>query len=448
MTYYLKYRPKTIDELDISSVRDSLSKIVTSGEIPHAFLFAGPKGTGKTSTARILAKIINCESKKQPCNQCKQCKSINNGTNIDVIEMDAASNRGIDDIRALRDIIKLAPANAKAKIYIIDEAHMLTTEASNALLKTLEEPPEHVYFIMATTNPEKLIETIKSRTTLIQFTKATIDETKRSLQRIIKSEKIKIDEKTVEKIVKMSKGSLRDAVKLLENYFKDNDFIKNQKVFDIDKFVENLSTKQLSPLFLQIDDAVKNGMVIEKVVESLLEKLQEELVASSSLDKDSVFNKNELMDLIELVLKMQEFKNISPIEELPLQLAISKWSNHEDLKKSDDDTGGTKDEKSEDMVTNNIQDLDNWSTILTKIKQVNVSLEGLLRQSKVLEFDGKKIKLGCNYKFHKDKIEETKNRKIIEDIAFQVFEKNIRIECQLTEIKNENILSVAEEIFS
>ena len=362
--------------------------------------------------------------------------------------MDAASNRGIDDIRALRDIIKLAPANAKAKIYIIDEAHMLTTEASNALLKTLEEPPEHVYFIMATTNPEKLIETIKSRTTLIQFTKATIDETKRSLQRIIKSEKIKIDEKTVEKIVKMSKGSLRDAVKLLENYFKDNDFIKNQKVFDIDKFVENLSTKQLSPLFLQIDDAVKNGMVIEKVVESLLEKLQEELVASSSLDKDSVFNKNELMDLIELVLKMQEFKNISPIEELPLQLAISKWSNHEDLKKSDDDTGGTKDEKSEDMVTNNIQDLDNWSTILTKIKQVNVSLEGLLRQSKVLEFDGKKIKLGCNYKFHKDKIEETKNRKIIEDIAFQVFEKNIRIECQLTEIKNENILSVAEEIFS
>ncbi|MBU2036468.1 DNA polymerase III subunit gamma/tau, partial [Patescibacteria group bacterium] len=167
-TYYLKYRPQTIEQLDIKEIRESLSKILKSGKIPHAFLFSGPKGTGKTSAARILAKIVNCEKPKVkgvPCNKCDQCKSITNGNNIDVIELDAASNRGIDDIRALREAVKLSAAKAQKKVYIIDEAHMLTLEASNALLKTLEEPPSHVIFILATTNPEKLIGTIRSRTT-------------------------------------------------------------------------------------------------------------------------------------------------------------------------------------------------------------------------------------------------------------------------------------------
>jgi len=249
MTFYLKYRPQKLDDLDILSVRNTLVNILKSGTIPHAYLFAGPKGTGKTSAARILAKAINCESKNPPCNKCDQCVSITNGTNIDVIEMDAASNRGIDDIRALRDIIKLAPAKAKSKIYIIDEAHMLTIEASNALLKTLEEPPSHVYFILATTNPEKLIETIKSRTTLIQFTKATTEETKRSLKRIIKKEKfitksvMLIKNEELDQIIKLSEGSFRDAVKLLELYAKDSGFLKNVGSFNVDELIKSLFEK-------------------------------------------------------------------------------------------------------------------------------------------------------------------------------------------------------------
>jgi len=146
MTLYLKYRSQTLDELDLKDVRELLKKIISSGNIPHAFIFTGPKGSGKTSAARILAKVINCERRNsknppaggEPCNECDQCISISKGENFDVIELDAASHRGIDDIRALRDAVKLASARAKKKVYIIDEAHMLTVEASNALLKTLE----------------------------------------------------------------------------------------------------------------------------------------------------------------------------------------------------------------------------------------------------------------------------------------------------------------------
>lgn len=314
MTLYLKYRPQTIDEIDITSVRTTLTNILKSGNIPHAFLFAGPRGTGKTSLARILAKAINCEgnSKVTPCGVCEQCKSITNGNNIDVIEMDAASNRGIDDVRALRDIVKLAPANSKAKIYIIDEAHMLTTEASNALLKTLEEPPSHVYFILATTNPEKIIETIKSRTTLVEFTKATREEIKRSLERIIKNEKIKIKTEDVDKIIKISKGSFRDAVKSLEQYVNDESFLNKESEVDIEIFVENLIKKDLDKLLLD----VKKSNNIENLTDEILDRLHQTLVETKS---------KEIIPLIELILTSKEMSKYSPIEELPLEIAIIKW---------------------------------------------------------------------------------------------------------------------------
>lgn len=316
MTLYLKYRPQTIDEIDIASVRATLLNTIKSGNIPHAFLFVGPKGIGKTSAARILAKAINCEAKKdsrvKPCGVCEQCKSITSGNNIDVIEMDAASNRGIDDVRALRDIVKLAPARAKAKVYIIDEAHMLTTEASNALLKTLEEPPSHVYFILATTNPEKLIDTIKSRTTFIQFTKATADEITRSLQRVIIGEKIKIDNESLEKIAKISKGSFRDAVKALEQYSTDKSFLTSTQDIDTVDLVNYLIKKDLDKSIVLI----KKSNNIENLTDEIINNLHEKLV------KEKAY---ELIPLIELILASNEMVKYSPIEELPLQIAIIKW---------------------------------------------------------------------------------------------------------------------------
>lgn len=489
MTFYLKYRPQTIDELDITSVRVTLTNILNSGSIPHAFLFSGPRGTGKTSSARILAKAINCESKLkngEPCNKCEHCTSISNGTNIDVIEMDGASNRGIDDIRALRDVVKLAPANSKAKVYIIDEAHMLTTEASNALLKTLEEPPAHVYFVLATTNPEKLIETIKSRTTVVPFTKATPEEIARSLKRVVTGEKIKISDEDLIKIAKISKGSFRDGVKALEQYSSDESFLSNQTGFEISGFIGHLENKNIKKILDEVSKAIKSGTTAIFLTEMILDELRTELLAMSGVgSKKYNFEKNDLIALIELLIQSVNDVKVSPIEELPLEIAFIKWMNEDVVDVSNEPEPAIKKEpkivvetkkveieenpKKKDLESQiqtervsapeNLEELDtnNWSKILLGVRPINASIEGLLRSAKPLGMDGKVIKLGVYYKFHKDKLEETKTKKMLEDVALGVFGRDIRIECmltetppkvQLTDASNQNIISVAEEMFS
>jgi len=334
MTYYLKYRPQTLEDLDLDSVREQLKKIVSSGNIPHALLFAGPKGTGKTSAARIIAKIVNCEKQgkklTEPCNKCGQCKSIAKGNNIDVIELDAASNRGIDDVRVLRDTIKLSPASAKKKVYIIDEAHMLTLEASNALLKTLEEPPEHVVFILATTNAEKLIETIRSRTTLIEFHKASPEETVRSLRSVVKGEKLKIDKETLLSISEMSDGSFRDAVKILEQLVSQKvklekaeveEYLFKRKAFNEKEFINTLSAKDAKKALLGIEYFVTKGVSVENVIDSLITVLRESLLTKVGLGGEEIPNlsKENLISLIELLTSARSQIAFSPIEELPLE---------------------------------------------------------------------------------------------------------------------------------
>ena len=214
-----KWRPQTFGDLvGQAHVTETLQNAIRNNRVAHAYIFSGARGVGKTTAARILAKALNCVNgpTPEPCGVCDSCKEITSGTSLDVIEIDAASNRGIDQIRELREMVRYAPAAARSKVVILDEAHMLTGEASNALLKTLEEPPDRVIFVMATTEPENLVDTIRSRSQHFHFRALTFAEISGRLQEIAAKENLKIEAGALAVIARMAEGSLRDALSLLE----------------------------------------------------------------------------------------------------------------------------------------------------------------------------------------------------------------------------------------
>ena len=217
--FYRKWRPQTLSEVvGQQPVTQTLRHAVESGKIAHAYLFCGPRGTGKTSMARILAKAVNCPNKAggEPCNSCDMCRSVTEGRALDVIEIDAASNRGIDEIRSLREKTNYAPSLARYKVYIIDEVHMLTEAACNALLKTLEEPPPHVIFVLATTEAHKVLTTIVSRCQRFNFHRLRQTEIMDKLKLICKKEGIRVEPSALELIARAATGSLRDAENILQ----------------------------------------------------------------------------------------------------------------------------------------------------------------------------------------------------------------------------------------
>jgi DNA polymerase-3 subunit gamma/tau len=214
-----KWRPQTFRDLvGQSHVTETLANAIKNNRVAHAYIFSGARGVGKTTAARILAKALNCVNgpTPEPCGECDSCKEITAGTSLDVIEIDAASNRGIDQIRELREMVRYAPAASRSKVVILDEAHMLTPEASNALLKTLEEPPDRVIFVMATTEPENLADTIRSRSQHFHFRALTFAEISGRLKEIAEKENLKIEAGAMAVIARMAEGSLRDALSLLE----------------------------------------------------------------------------------------------------------------------------------------------------------------------------------------------------------------------------------------
>src|SRR5271156_2625963 len=214
-----KYRPQTFSEIvGQQHVTRTIANAINSNRVAHAYIFSGSRGVGKTTTARILAKALNCAkgTTAEPDGTCDSCREISEGRSLDVIEIDAASNRGIDQIRELREMVRYAPANSRYKVVILDEAHQLTDEASNALLKTLEEPPERVVFILATTQPEDLVDTIKSRAQLFQFRALSFKEIAEEIERIAREEKLEIEPGAVAVLARAAEGSLRDGLSLLE----------------------------------------------------------------------------------------------------------------------------------------------------------------------------------------------------------------------------------------
>ncbi len=499
MSLYLKYRPQKIADLDLECVREVLSRMIAGGKIPQALLFAGPRGTGKTSAARILAKVLNCEENaevlKEPCGKCGQCVSIANGSNIDVIEMDAASHRGIEDVRAIIESAKLSPARARNKVYIIDEAHMLTVEASNALLKTLEEPPSNTYFILATTDPEKLIPTIRSRTTIVNFKKASSKEIVLSLEKKAKAEGKEISRNVLGLIAARSDGSFRDAVKILEeiinqgvelNLEKVTEYLDRTVFFDDSVFVKKLVERDQQFVLDFLEKLFESGVSAESLVDRLLFFVREQLLTLAGLKSGtSVFDKDVLLSLAEGLLDVKRnIKNISGFEFLPLEIFVIRYCERE-ASGSKDDAGGemskneiteedAKKKKMKESVemeekrkslngNNEVLSEEVWKIILNRVGSLDISVEALLRATKPLRLDSNFLELGVYYSFHKGKLEEIKHRQLLERVCSEVFGRDVKVACSLIkppevkgkfnsrveveEKQDEDIVEVAKKIF-
>lgn len=298
---YRRWRPQDFDTLvGQQAVKTALTNALASGRIAHAYLFAGPRGTGKTSTARILARALNCEQgpTAHPCGTCSNCQRIADGTSMDVFEIDAASNRGIDEIKALREQLAFAPVGGRYKVYIIDEVHMLTTESFNALLKTLEEPPAHVIFILATTDPQKIPATIHSRCQRFDFRRVTVDEITDHLAMVAAGSDIEAEREALRLIAIQSEGGMRDALSLLDQCGVMSKHITTETVQEVlgivgrtalRQLVEAIGQQDLSMALERLNVLLEQGKDVSQVLVELAEYLRALLLFKAAPSYEEVY---------------------------------------------------------------------------------------------------------------------------------------------------------------
>ncbi len=461
MAWYRTYRPQTVSELAITPVREQMQNILKTGKFAHAYLFAGPKGTGKTSTARILARILN-EPKntekiltgkgplKEPVSDDPVLRRIAQGKSQVVIEQDAASHRGIDDIRQLQEQVSVVPTEGFMRVVILDEVHMLTTEAFNALLKLLEEPPERVIFVLATTELHKVPATVQSRCQLVRFRQANTEEIQQVLQGIAKKEGISLDEQQALQLAEVSQGSFRDAVKNFEAIVEEGAvsdslaeslFSGQTQSAELLKALAGKRLKDVSAFFQRAREEGQNFSILEQ---ELFVHLQQRLHRAIER-KEPVRTVRHICDLTtHLVERVGGFE---PIEGIKLELACLSWCLPEDTGEGnsgeegepeedpDEHPSGTVREKAADDVPISApvsegaqpvhlsrQEIEQtWPQFLLRVRSESQALESLLRNAVLGEITEATIELQMDLPFHKEKIESRKYAELLRQLLREQF---------------------------
>jgi DNA polymerase III subunit gamma/tau len=498
MSWYRQYRPTTVQQLHLTSARQTLQDMMANGSFPHAFLFAGPKGTGKTSSARIIAAILNDPvnaaavdhlffarantkstksakplSFQEPTQDDELVQRIQRGASYVVFELDAASNRGIDDIRQLKERIFLPPQEGKVSVYILDEAHMLTTEAFNALLKILEEPPSHVVFILATTELHKIPETIISRCAIVRFQKASQAEITAAMEQILAAEKITYETEALQQLAQVADGSFRDAVKLLELVAAGKQKIA---VSDVEQVVQGTQEIQIQKLLQSVLEK-KEQEVVQFFIElrqsgtdpkffytQLMAFLHQQLlVAITQGDKSAHFSAKIAHYLLTQFASVGvEVQSSIPFLGLELKALEMIFKSKEKNGSGAAVSGSTKTEstksspiaevaapvmtdlkpqqpaetQSETISSHRVsaqQVIEKWDDFLAMVRQKNSSIEALLRSSKPIHGDSEKTKIEVYYQFHREQLQQPKFRLLLDECSQALFGGSIAFEFLLAE---------------
>lgn len=489
--FALKWRPKDFDEIIgqnhiVTTLKQSLEK----NRLAHAYLFSGPRGVGKTSTARILAKALNCQHgpTTKPCQKCSSCIGIAQGSNFDVIEIDGASNRQIDDIRALRESVKFAPTTGKFKVYIIDEVHMLTTEAFNALLKTLEEPPEFVKFIFATTHPYKVPPTILSRCQRLDFRRVSVMEIIGQLEKIVKTEDIDVDKEVLVAVAKASDGSLRDAESILDQLISfSRDKISLKDVISVLGLVEQDVLFEITQRIIQKDAAavlsllnkvIDDGKDASVFLNNLIEHFRNLMVAKITqadqrlvdlpqdicqklLEQSSKISLEEIFFSFNTLINAQETAKRMESLRIPLEIGLVKLAQDKkpptqnaaaavhkethavkghpvsDVPAQHAERKHAQENKStHPVIHKNIEDIhDAWENIINSLGKIKMSVATYLNEGNPLKVENNVLTIGFpkNYTLHKESLEGKENKAIIEKILSELFNTSFRVDFILTQ---------------
>lgn len=472
---YRVWRPGTFSEVvGQNHISLTLKNAVLQNRVTHAYLFSGPRGTGKTSLAKIMGKALNCLDLHdgEPCNKCLNCQGINEGSFLDYFEIDAASNRGIDEIRDMREKVKFIPSQGRTKVYVIDEVHMLTNEAFNALLKTLEEPPQHVVFILATTEPHKIPLTILSRCQRYDFKKIYEEGIKNRLLEIIEIEKLSVEDKALDLIVKKAEGGMRDAISILDQGISSsgNDQLTLE---DIEDILGTLNEEQLfnvfsgtfnnnpEEIFSALDKYLSEGKDIKQIVKDMADYLREIIIYKVSgisenpqikeLSKMKELNylNNFLKDLIDGEQKMYYFSRPRIIlETLLLERekapGIEKEKGAEKIQENvpariNEEKRELPKEKAPERITPSPVETtrvpetsegkdDLWEEILSQVKKDKIVLHACLIEGRYIFEDGiGKIVFPESKKFHQERVSQQENIELLEKILEKKYNKNIKV---------------------